>query len=260
MSRNKNTVDKFIREAQIVHGDMYNYSHVSYQGAHIHVEISCVLHGVFKQRPYAHISQKSGCPRCADAKQSHRMVNSLDKFKQKASAVHNNKYQYHLVEYTNSHSKVNIWCPIHGLFVQRPCDHIGKRLGCPSCVKSGHSRKAIEWLEHMVVTNKINIQHAGNYGEYRVPSTRYFADGFCHETNTIYEFYGDKWHGNLTCFHPDARCHPFDRDITAAQLHAKTVERENTLIKLGYKIVTMWEHDWDKYVITATKECTNVNI
>lgn len=260
MSRNKTTTPEFIKSAQQVHGDKYDYNRVLYKGAHIPVEIVCDQHGLFNQRPYIHISQKLGCPKCAAVGQSQRMLSSLDKFKQLASAAHNDKYQYHLVKYTNTHTKMNIWCPDHGLFTQRPCDHIGKRLGCPSCVKLGYSRKAVEWLEHVSSTTNVNIQHAGNRGEYRIPGTRYSADGFCYETNTVYEFYGDKWHGNLARFRPDDKCHPLDRGVTALQLHNKTIERENNLIKLGYQVVTIWELDWDKYLTTTTKELTNVNV
>ncbi len=48
----------------------------------------------------------------------------------------------------------------------------------------------------------IYIQYALNDGEYQIPGTRYKADGYCSETNTIYEFHGDYWHGNPSKFSP----------------------------------------------------------
>ena len=39
-----------------------------------------------------------------------------------------------------------------------------------------------------------NVQHAGNAGEYRVPVVGFFVDGYCQDTNTIYEFHGCFWH------------------------------------------------------------------
>ena len=50
----------------------------------------------------------------------------------KANIVHNNKYNYSLVNYINSKSKVIIICPIHGEFEQTPRKHlIGQ--ACSKC-------------------------------------------------------------------------------------------------------------------------------
>lgn len=49
----------------------------------------------------------------------------------------------------------------------------------------------------------IIFQHGGNDGEYHIPETNYKADGYCKETNTIYEFHGDFWHGNPYIFKND---------------------------------------------------------
>ena len=35
-----------------------------------------------------------------------------------------------------------------------------------------------------------SIQHAGNVGEYRIPGVGFFMDGYCQDTNTVYEFHG----------------------------------------------------------------------
>jgi energy-coupling factor transporter ATP-binding protein EcfA2 len=57
-------------------------------------------------------------------------------FIQKANKVHNNKYDYSLVEYKNNHTKVQIICPEHGNFLQNPNNHLnGNR--CPMCFIPG---------------------------------------------------------------------------------------------------------------------------
>ena len=38
----------------------------------------------------------------------------------KSSEIHNNKYDYSLVEYIDNKTKVKIICPEHGVFEQRP--------------------------------------------------------------------------------------------------------------------------------------------
>jgi len=50
----------------------------------------------------------------------------------KALLKHNNKYNYSLVEYLDSFTKVKIICPIHGIFEQQPRAHLSGQ-GCKKC-------------------------------------------------------------------------------------------------------------------------------
>jgi very-short-patch-repair endonuclease len=52
-----------------------------------------------------------------------------EQFIEKAKQVHLNVYDYSLIEYKNSRTKINIICPKHGIFEQRPNDHLQGR-GC----------------------------------------------------------------------------------------------------------------------------------
>ena len=57
-------------------------------------------------------------------------------FIQKAMRVHGDKYDYSKVsEYINNKEKVDIICKIHGVFPQRPKDHLDGH-GCPLCRES----------------------------------------------------------------------------------------------------------------------------
>jgi hypothetical protein len=53
---------------------------------------------------------------------------------EKANIIHNSSYDYSEVEYKNSYTKIKIKCSTHGVFLQRPCDHINHKHGCPKCV------------------------------------------------------------------------------------------------------------------------------
>ena len=53
-------------------------------------------------------------------------------FIEKAKKVHNGKYDYSRVYYTDNRAKVKIICPIHGVFEQRPHDHL-RGCGCQQC-------------------------------------------------------------------------------------------------------------------------------
>lgn len=87
-----------------------------------------------------------------------------------------------------------------------------------------------------------SIQHAENGGEYCIPETKYRADGYCKETNTIYEFHGDYWHGNPKLFDKDKMNMVSKK--TFGELYQRTLEKEEIIKKLGYNLVVMWERDW----------------
>lgn len=55
------------------------------------------------------------------------------KFKEKASAVHNNRYDYSRVVFCDAKTKVEIICPEHGSFFQRKDSHV-KGAGCKKCL------------------------------------------------------------------------------------------------------------------------------
>jgi hypothetical protein len=59
---------------------------------------------------------------------------TTEEFIQKAVAVHKDKYDYTNVKYEHAHKKVEIICPKHGSFEQKPNDHFRGR-GCPECGK-----------------------------------------------------------------------------------------------------------------------------
>jgi hypothetical protein len=57
------TLDEFIKEATLLHGDNYDYSEVNYINAKEKVSIICKKHGAFPQTPDSHL-RGSGCPCC----------------------------------------------------------------------------------------------------------------------------------------------------------------------------------------------------
>ena len=48
----------------------------------------------------------------------------------------------------------------------------------------------LRWLKWVSAKEGVTIQHARNEGEFKVGNFK--ADGYCRETNTIYEFHGCK--------------------------------------------------------------------
>jgi rubrerythrin len=62
------TIFKFIKEANIIHNNKYDYSKASYKNAKTKVCIICPEHGEFWQTPIGHINNKQGCPICYKSK------------------------------------------------------------------------------------------------------------------------------------------------------------------------------------------------
>lgn len=63
---------------------------------------------------------------------------ALAKWKARASAKHNNFYDYSESKYINARTKIKIRCRVHGVFEQLPHSHIYGR-GCPGCKKDAIS-------------------------------------------------------------------------------------------------------------------------
>lgn len=62
-SLRKGNTEDFIADSKLIHGDRYDYSNTNYQYSLEKVEISCNVHGVFRQAPSKHLSGQ-GCPDC----------------------------------------------------------------------------------------------------------------------------------------------------------------------------------------------------
>jgi hypothetical protein len=104
----KKSKSDFINEANIIHNNKYDYSLVEYTNNNTKVKIICPEHGVFEQKPLKHINNKQGCKACGIISRVKKESNNTKIFIVKANEVHNNKYDYSLVEYINNKTKVKI--------------------------------------------------------------------------------------------------------------------------------------------------------
>lgn len=92
------------------------------------------------------------------------------------------------------------------------------------------------WLNLLNINDSIKIKGA---------NCTYIPDGYNSETNTVYEFLGDYWHGNPEVFDLNdinTSCYK-----TFKELNEKTFERFNEMKILGYKVIYIWENDFVKY-------------
>ena len=131
VGKHKRSNTEFVNEAKIVHGNKYEYKDISLTKMKDKVKIICPIHGNFEQRASDHLNGQ-GCPKCKFEKLSNLNKHKTEDFIKLASLKHNGFYNYSRVVYINSKTKVNITCPIHGQFEQKPFVHLDGS-GCKKC-------------------------------------------------------------------------------------------------------------------------------
>jgi Zn ribbon nucleic-acid-binding protein len=185
----KHTNEDIIKKFKETHKDKYDYSLVKYNSYNERVKIICPIHGVFEQTPKFHI-KGCNCPKCSSKNIIDAKRDDLDSFIKKGNLRHNNKYDYSLVEYVNSNIKVNIICPIHGIFEQPPRDHLSGH-GCGKCgqIISKSENDIYEYIKS-IYNGKI------------VRNNRKILDGkeidiLLPDKNIGIEYCGLYWHSNL---------------------------------------------------------------
>ncbi|MCK9446608.1 DUF723 domain-containing protein [bacterium] len=161
-----NRQDNFIKKSKEKHNNKYNYSLVQYVDKYKKVKIICPVHGVFEQTPIHHLRGNS-CKKCADDRKRY----TTKEFVEESTEIHGNKYDYSLVEYTGSHSKVKIICPNHGVFEQKACSHINNKNGCPICGGKIKNYENLITKYNEIHNNKYeyeNFEYIDYYGEINI--------------------------------------------------------------------------------------------
>jgi hypothetical protein len=213
-----------------IHNDKYEYN--DYISLKKKLVIICKKHGEFKQVAEKHLLGQ-GCSKCFHG--SSRL--SQSEFLKKSNDVHENKYDYSNAIYKNYKTKVCIICKKHGEFFQTPNNHISNKKGCPKCSRIV-SKMETKWLDSMLndsIIRQFNIF---------IGDKSYKVDGYDPNTKSVYEFYGDFWHGNINIYNKDDFNNVSKKKFI--DLYMRTLERESELIENGYKVISIWEKEFKK--------------
>lgn len=224
----------FIKKSKSIHLDKYDYNLVDYKNSKKKVKIVCKKHGLFLQLPSSHLAG-SGCNKCSIDLSKKK----VDLFIIQSNIIHDNKYEYEFSNYINSKINISVFCKSHGIFLITPDNHLSGK-GCPKCSKQS-SKMEKKWIEDCVAVSKLNIKTSIILN---IGGIIYKPDGYNEDTKTIYEFYGDYWHGNPIKYNSsdiNKSC-----NMEFGELYRKTIIRENKLISMGYKVVSIWESDFKK--------------
>lgn len=127
----KLTLQNFIHVANTKHNYKFDYSIVKLINSTSKVDIICSKHGIFQQTPEVHL-RGSECSKCSYEKRQVLNKSTTKEFIERSFKIHDDLYDYSLVVYKNNKKKVDIICPLHGVFNQIPSHHL-QGSGCPKC-------------------------------------------------------------------------------------------------------------------------------
>ncbi|XP_055380657.1 uncharacterized protein LOC129611502 [Condylostylus longicornis] len=110
------------------------------------------------------------------------------------------------------------------------------------------SKIALQWLIWEEDQRKINIQHAGKQKEAIINNLK--VDGFCEETNQVFEFHGCYYHGHPKCF-SYRRDEPLEKNATDTlnSRYEATISKSARLRLFGYEVIEKWECEFREQLI-----------
>jgi hypothetical protein len=187
------SLDNYLKKSNIIHNNKYDYSLVDYIDAHKKVKIICPEHGIFEQNLVNH-SNGQNCPKCSYEKK----YNNINNFIKQAIEIHGDKYDYSLVEYINSRTKIKILCSKHGMFEQLPNLHIHKQTGCPKC----NTSKNELLLEKILTENNISFINQKKFTDCKDKRELPF-DFYLPEYNICIEYDGEQHFNSIPYFGGD---------------------------------------------------------
>jgi len=226
---NENNRKWFIDEILNIFDVQYDFSKSALNGKN-KIEVICPIHGSFFQFPH-NLLYGHGCPQCGRQRSKEKKALTKEQFMRKARQVHNDFYNYDSVIYVNSQQSIMITCPIHGNFWQKSNNHLNGQ-GCKRCAHSNKSKNADRWLA------SLNIDLEREFPILTCNGFHYVADGFDVETNTIYEYFGNFWHGNPEIY--DRNSINPKNGITFGELYDNTLTKINNLQLDGYHVIYKW--------------------
>lgn len=238
----KLTKEEIITRCSKIFSNYYSYElMIVPKNVNFKISIICPNHGVFEQKLDSHL-KGYGCFRCSNS-----YVMTQEEFKYRIEKIHNNTIDLSMTLYENKMKKIYVRCLLHNkVFNIRPFTLLNGATNCPSCKIKSASKIANNCIHFLMKYYNIYIQYYDNDGEYKIPNTNYYVDGYIRESNIIIQFHGSYYHG-------EPRVYPatyLNKKVnkTMGELFENTRKISNMIRKKGYKLIEIWEYDWTKFV------------
>ena len=125
---NNKTLEQFISECKIIHGDLYDYSKSIYINNKTKLDIWCKeCSEFFSMRPDSHLINKNRCPRCYGNTKL-----TTDEYINRCLYKHGFVYDYSKTIYNGMNKNIFVICNTHGLFNINAQTHVNGA-GCRIC-------------------------------------------------------------------------------------------------------------------------------
>lgn len=230
------TTGKYLSRVKEVHGDLYDYGQTRYQGMAKNVTVICKKHGPFKITAANHLYRAQGCPVCGAEKRGKRFsdvnvgqlaaATSIKKhaslFEKRARQVHGDTYDYSKVQYKGMRSRVEIVCPEHGSFFQRPDKHLLRKQGCPMCGQKSKNEEAV--ANFLSVFTQVERRNRSLIGPKEL-------DIYLPEHKLAIEYCGMYWHSHTSVEDEKQNKHKhYCKHVACAEQ--------------GVRLITVYESEW----------------
>lgn len=142
---------EFIENIKSKFPDKYNLEKMNYKNIQTPIEVKCNKHNIyFTQTPRGLLKGLNGCKMCYREKYN----KGQDVFLKEAFLKHGDRYDYSLVKYIRTDIPVDIICSIHGVFQQRPKNHLSGQ-NCSKCVNGSKKKHETYNLKENTDTDKL---------------------------------------------------------------------------------------------------------
>lgn len=121
----KLTHEEFVSRIEELYNSKYKVLE-TYVNNTTKIDVLCPEHGVWKCSPI-HFLKGHKCKKCAG---NHKYT--TEEFVEKVKTIHGDKFDFSLVQYETSHTKVKVICSIHGIFEIEP-NALLNGCGCGKC-------------------------------------------------------------------------------------------------------------------------------
>ncbi len=188
---------------------------------------------VWVTTPTSLLDNGSGCPECARKRTGMNKV-TVDDVRQRLSGRNIDIIGEYVSMTTNTAWRCNT-CRYE--WSATPNNILNANTRCPRCSKR-YSLMENDWLD------RIGVPTGPSYRQVviTIGNKRFKVDGYNSYTNTVYEFWGDYWHGNPTKY-DQAKFNGVAKK-TFGELLQRTNEKRAAILSAGYNLVEIWESDW----------------
>ena len=147
-------------------------------------QITCNIHLLSKISSKRDLKRNSFCTMC---KRDLKAKEFENKFKAKASEIHNNKYNYDNSNYIKNSIPLTIKCILHNIeFEQTPADHLSGKTGCRQCIIAKQPQKHAKSLDKFIEqANKIH-RNIFDYSKVEYKTTHTHVNIKCIQHNHIF--------------------------------------------------------------------------